>query len=334
MNYMEMSNDEMNDFISSCVYHQIVFILKNIISKSIDFMLNQNMYILRIAKKKENQLNKTQYYEYSSFFTLYEYGIIYLSKYVTNHGLDYYDDHLITFSTDIYKLNQKIINNYSDDNWYVGRQEPYDTDGHLEDVKKEDICCKPIISNLIDNDNNNKNDNIKNSSFENKIKYDNINIKYDLCDIILDLLNDSIGRDDINLGKSLHEIIDLYYYPNIEEKYHSCKKCLKNNDYGHSKEYFIEILKLLKYFINLNEYTSDNCLIYRCNNQINDFLYSDPSIITYDFYFKELIKMEFYYKGIGKFIENFRYLIDKANSAINQGTNTLNIDSTFENFFF
>jgi len=364
INYMEMTNNELNDFISSCVYHQIVFILKNFLSKSIDFLLNQNMFYLRIAKKKESQINMIQYYEYPSVIALYEYGVVYLSKYVANYGNDYYNDNLITFSTDIHELNKKIKNNYDDNNWYIGRQEPYDTLSYLKNLNKE---------NSNDNNKNNQNDNANNNYYysnnedynnnnnsnnnngnnylnnysnvnnkddrkesfmETKVDYDYIDMKYNICDKILDLISHSEGRDDINLGEKLYKIIDMHYCQNIKEKCTGCKDCLNNHGSDNSKENFIEILKLLKYFCNLNEYIPNNCDIYKCRDHINNYIYFDSSIITYQYYFNELSKMEYYFKSIDTYIKNFKYLINKAKEALNQGIHMFDVDSNLESGFF
>ncbi|KAG4084352.1 hypothetical protein H8356DRAFT_1016091 [Neocallimastix lanati (nom. inval.)] len=341
INYMEMTNNELNDFISSCVYHQIVFILKNVLSKSIDFLLNQNMFYLRIAKKKESQINMIQYYEYPSVIALYEYGVVYLSKYVANYGNDYYNDNLITFSTDIHELNKKIKNNYDDNNWYIGRQEPYDTLSYLKNLNKE---------NSNDNNKNNQNDNANNNYYysnnedynnnnnksfmETKVDYDYIDMKYNICDKILDLISHSEGRDDINLGEKLYKIIDMHYCQNIKEKCTGCKDCLNNHGSDNSKENFIEILKLLKYFCNLNEYIPNNCDIYKCRDHINNYIYFDSSIITYQYYFNELSKMEYYFKSIDTYIKNFKYLINKAKEALNQGIHMFDVDSNLESGFF
>jgi len=329
-NYMEMTVDEMSDFISSCIYHQIVFILKNIISKCIDYILNQNMYFLRIAKFKESKEKISQYYETPCVISLYEYGIIYLSKYVANHGSDNYDD-LINFSSDIEELSKRIKKNKDDNNWYIGRQEAYNTpsqnpkDSYEETdnmIKSEDNLKKEYFSGQTTINSNNYLSYIE-MKMENQ---DNKMDSYSLCDQILDLIYISEGKDDISIGESLQNLVDLYFYQNVKKKCHTCKSCIRNNNFDNTKEMFIEILKLLKYFINLDEYTPFKCNIYKCHNQINKYLYSDPSLITYKYYYNELIDMEKYIKGIHEYNEKIKYLVDKDNNALKKGDNSFDIN--------
>jgi len=339
-NYMEMTKDETNDFISSCIYHQVVFILKNILSKCIDFILNQNMYFLRLAKYKETKENKSQYYETPCVISLYEYGIIYLSKYVANHGNDNYDD-LVTFSTDIEELNKRLKNNYNDKNWYVGRQEVYDNPQSAIDQNKEcnednkNIDDLKNIFNIINNDINidNNNSNISQTKVTMECD-DNIINSNNLCEQILDLIRISEGKDDINIGQKLQNLVDLSFTKNIKEKCHTCKNCLKNTDFDNNKEMFIEVLKLLKYFINHDEYIPRCCNIYKYHDNINNYLYTNQSLITYKYYYNELIDMEKYIKGIHDYNENFKYLVNKANNAIKKGMNSFEIDTHFRNSFF
>ncbi|KAL6612979.1 hypothetical protein U3516DRAFT_868905 [Neocallimastix sp. 'constans'] len=273
--YMEMEVNEIDNFMSSCIYHQIAYILKNVISKSIDYLLNQFMYFCRLAKHKAIHLEKPQYYEFPSVIFIYEIGTIFLSKYVANHGIDDYNDQIVTFKTDIEELRQKL----------------------------------------------------KNNSFENKIK----------------------SQYDIIIGKDIHDIIDLYYKSNMENKYYYCKYCQKqkksqnniNNTNGSNnnkplktKEEFIELLKLLKYFYNLDEYIHQNCNIYKCHNQINNYLFTDSSLPTYQFFYDELVKINSYAVEAKQYVDNFKYLIEKAKNALNQGLDSFEIDTKFKNNFF
>eukprot|EP00833_Pecoramyces_ruminatium_P003952 jgi/Orpsp1_1/1177984/evm.model.c7180000063625.1 len=127
--YMEMDIKEVNDFMSSCLYHQIIYILKNIISKSIDFFLNQYMYIVRLAKFKEHLLNKPQYFELPTAMSLYQIGILFLSKYIANNGKND-DNYLISLSTNLKELNERLKEDNNENNWYIGKQYPNQNDNN------------------------------------------------------------------------------------------------------------------------------------------------------------------------------------------------------------
>jgi len=300
------------------------------------------MYFLRIAKFKEAKDKISQYYETPCVISLYEYGIIYLSKYVANHGNDNYDN-LINFSSDIEKLNKRIKkSNKDDNNWYIGRQEAYNPpsqnskdsyEGANNMIKSENDLKKEYLSGQTTIISNNP---FPLSHIEMKMENEEVKINdsYSLCDQILDLINISEGKDDISIGESLQKLVDLHFYQNIKKKCHTCKNCIRNNNFDNTKEMFKEILKLLKYFINLDEYTPHKCNIYKCHNQINKYLYSDSSLITYKYYYNELIDMEKYIKGIHEYNENFKYLVDKANTALKKGNNSFDIDTHFRNSFF
>ncbi|ORY07575.1 hypothetical protein LY90DRAFT_678279 [Neocallimastix californiae] len=266
ISYMEMENNEMNEFFHFCIYHQITFILKNIISKCIDFLLNNYMYYERLAKLKVNNLNKPHYYEFSSILSLYEIGISYLSKYVVSH----------------------------DEN-----------------------------------------------EFKTKTKYkiDEYNL-YDICEPLLELINNSEKKEenDITLEKPINDLIDQYYYKNINARYKYCKYCcryLKKNwrNDNERKEDFIEILKLLKYFYNIDEFIPQNCPIYKSLQSINKYLYTNSSLPTYQYFLEELISISKYFKEVDNYIENFKYLIEQANFALRNGKDSFEIN-TLNNLFF
>eukprot|EP00833_Pecoramyces_ruminatium_P002838 jgi/Orpsp1_1/1176870/evm.model.c7180000059338.1 len=139
-NYMEMTIEEMKEFMSSCIYHQIVFILKNVISKCIDCSLCSFIFLSRITMKKLTISKIFYYYEFPSIIALYEIGTIYLAKYVANNGSDIYNDSIIDFSTNIDELKKRLKSGVSDNNWYIGKQ-------YLSDTNKIKI------SNIINTEN-------------------------------------------------------------------------------------------------------------------------------------------------------------------------------------
>jgi len=306
---MEMTEEEINDFLSSCIYHQMAFILSNILTKCIDFLLNQHLVISRIAKFIEIKQKKPQYYEGPSIFALYELGVVYLAKFISNHSVDYYDDQVHTISTNVDQMIEKLKRNSSDNNWYTGKPK----------IIKEEQQTNHKVS-LINQANLEKDFDINN-----------------LCEPLLEFIYNAKSKDpfDLNFDDILYKFVDHYYHRNMEKKYHHCKKCLNTNkNKQYSKEEFIEVLKLLKYFFNTDEYTPDKCYLYKYYNKINDYLYFDSTNPTYAYFLNELIKIERYFKNTDEYIENFKYLIKKARYSTKYGLNSFEMNSYIKNIFF
>lgn len=373
--YMEMTNEEIYEFNSSCIYHKIICILKNVINKNIDWLLNQYIFLSRLSIKKAIESEKTQYYEFPSVIALYEIGTIYLSKYIANHGIENYSDDLITFFTDIDKLKVKINSN----NWYFGMSNYLNINEKKTDKidKIETFNIKNSTNLIIENnknknikkmnqdiDSNNRNkifknefisvhenDYYNNNDDDNKNFYTNTNNKQffknelhnnenkiekskDICEYILELIiNSKKPTEYCNLGEILHDFIDHNYHNDIKEKKHCCKECINGNK-NNSKDEFIEILKILKYFYHANNFVPKHCSIYKSHDNVNKIVYTDSSLPTYQYFYNELSKLLLYTKEAADYVNNFKYLIDKANYALNNGIDSFENDTIFPNSFF
>jgi len=366
-----MDADEFNEFISSCIYHQVTFVLKNLISKSIDYLLNQYIFFARLAKHMELKQNKQQCYELPVVPAIYEVGVIFLAKFVANKGSDDYKDNLVTVFTDIDKLHQKLIDNPSDSNWYLD----YYSDNNPNPAKQDNYGSYNESMNENNNNNRNRNDNNYNnynknyndySKKENEPNYpssnrstvnpynsSNINIgkyssnnyedenkrnensnnsQHNVCDVLLDRLFNIRTKDrrDISLRESLHEFIDSFYERNLNEKCCRCSACI-NDNHGQrkTKAEFIEVLKLLKYFYNLDVFSPDKCYIYNSTGSVNDYVYTDDTLPTFQHFLNQLIHIEAYFKTVGNFIGNFKELIQKANYALAQNKKSFDMETNF-----
>jgi len=391
--YMMMTKNELNDFMTSCIYHQIGFILRNIICKCIDFLCNQYIFYARIAKLKEINMEKPELYEFFSVVALYEIGVVYLSKYVKNHGVDFYHDSVITSFTNIEQLRNHLKDDTYNNNWYIGKQYTSDTykikiQNIINTVNQPGythytVQTRPeneslIIMNNKDNNTNesqysnniylNKNFNVHNNYYYNNDIFNNninsndidnifnnnnksykptINVDYiksddgiiSICDKILELIYNSEAETkyDLTISQEINDYVDTYYDRNMNCKKYCCKECyrqryeIQNNK---TKENFIELLKILKYFNNIDEYVPQNCDIYKCVDQIDNYLYTDSSIPTFQYFYDELIKIKKYNKEAGEYADNLGYLINKANNAIRFGLDSFDNDVVFSNSFF
>jgi len=323
--------NEMNDFMYFCIYHQITFIFKNIVSKCIDYLLNQYMYVVRIAKFKDPILNRPQYYEFPTAISLYQVAVIYLAKFVANNGKDYYNDNIITFSTDISKVNKEIKKKNNVNNWYFGKQKT-SYSNERKNSKSNKINNTNNESNFLKtNNNDNTTYNIKNKEYS-----DQIEDPLYICNKLLELIYNSKMKDvhDISLDDNIYKFIYLHYHQNLQKKCHNCKACQSNRELDKTIETFIEILKLLKYFFRANLYLPNKCLIYRNDDRMSKNLHTDPNVIVYKLFYNVLLDMEVYDKEVGEYIKNFENLNELANEALKEGRNFFEIDPKFKNMFF
>ncbi|OUM57575.1 hypothetical protein PIROE2DRAFT_67816, partial [Piromyces sp. E2] len=81
----------------------------------------------------EIKQNKQQYYELPVVPALYQIGVVYLAKYVSNYGNENYKDEMITFTTDIDELYRKLKENPSECNWYLDYYSENNPDPAKED---------------------------------------------------------------------------------------------------------------------------------------------------------------------------------------------------------
>ncbi|ORY27393.1 hypothetical protein LY90DRAFT_513439 [Neocallimastix californiae] len=328
-------------------------------------------------------MEKIDFFEFSSIYIIYQIGVVYLSKYVANHGVDFYQDSVITAYTDIKQLKNRLKDDTYRNNWYIGKQ--YTSDSHkikisniinsvnqpvnayytvknrpenesliIKDKKTNSYPNNSLYNTLNDNNfksvyNNyyfNINTNIDTNTTNESIKQ-NISVDYietndgliNICDKILELIYNSVAETkyDINLNQEICDFVDTYYYQNIKSKSYCCKDCYRHkHDYCNdkTKENFLELLKILKYFYNIDEYVPQNCDIYNCNEEINNYLYTDSSIPTYQYFYDKLIDMKKYFKEASVYSDNFGYLINKANHSIRFGLDYFDNDVVFNNSYF
>lgn len=374
--YMEMMIDDLIVFSSSCIYHQLTFILKNILVKCIDYLLTNYIILARLSEKKEVDEKKLLYYEFPCHISMYEVGIIYLSKYVSNQGIDNYGDCLISLSTDMNELKKRINSSSSNDNWYFGKLchcnknkwEHYidsnknsplsieksnnknrklsenkinEIDNNKEIIfenNKDFIQFKKIDENINKANNQDNNDNnvefSKGKLKENKECENDNKDPLNICNYIMNLINvgESNNYDEVDVEKALHDFIDLNYDKNLKEKSQCCKGCAQK-DINNTKENILEILKFLKYFINLDYYLPKNCVISKNFENLNASVYTDQTTPTYQYIYNKLKKVgsltesEFY-------INKFEYLIEKANNALKNKEDSFENDVIFDNYFF
>ncbi|ORX45555.1 hypothetical protein BCR36DRAFT_585583 [Piromyces finnis] len=365
--YIEMNDCELKEFMNSCIYHQVTFILRNFICKCIDYLLSQYIYFSRISKQIEINQNKKQYYELPVVPAIYQVGIVLLAKYVANYGQDNSENNYLTYSTNIETFNRKLrkeqqqfsdsfnnetIPSSSSSSSSSSPPPPPPPNGqatipmntnnninswYLTPSKVKDKEYSPSMSYLppqtpstfIEEEKK-----VKEKMEKEKEEYLHT---YNICDELLDQLFSIKTKDkkDISLRESLHAFIDTFYDKNLNEKCGGCHSCIHDN-HGQckTKAEFIEVLKLLKYFYHNDMYHPDNCAVYQSTDDMNNHIYTTDTKPTYQFFYEELVRVEMYFKSAERFSVNFKKLIKEANFTLSQNRNFFDMETQFINGFF
>ncbi|KAG4107215.1 hypothetical protein H8356DRAFT_920920 [Neocallimastix lanati (nom. inval.)] len=263
-----------------------LFILKNVISKCIDCLLTYYVFLARLSMKKVISTNKYYFNEFSSAMALYEVGIVFLSKYVANHGIDDYGDNLINFKTNIDELKDRLKMSVSNDNWYIGKQ-------YLSDTQKIQISNIINTENQSPIDKNHKNSknisqNINFDKYKNQNNYDNDNLNNCCC-----------NSDENNTKENLIEILKfLKYFYNISE--YVPKNCIilrshddinnflfTDNSSTPSYQFFYnELIKIGSYMKEVNIYVQNfKNLINKANYSIKHGIDSFENDVLFKGYF-------------------------------------------------